>query len=108
MPFYLIGASLHRHRVLSGTCKALQRLPRNVRIELYRTIHTQLFGALNHILAVDAAGKSLVLELLAHAGRLYIGNGFGRFDQRARGQKSGKLIAGKEHLVQMCHAGTPE
>ncbi len=32
-------------------------------------IDTQLFRALDHILAIDASGEGFVLELLAYAGR---------------------------------------
>ncbi len=60
------------------------------------------FGcALNHIVAIDAAGERLVLHFFAHTGDLNIGDGLGGLDQCARGEEAGELIARKQRLVEM-------
>jgi diguanylate cyclase (GGDEF)-like protein/PAS domain S-box-containing protein len=68
-------------------------------------IYAQFFSALNHILAVDPASEGLVLELLANARRLHIGDGLAGLYQRTGCQKARKLVAGKENLGQMRFAG---
>lgn len=68
-------------------------------------VDAQFCGALDHVFAVDAAGKGFVLHFLSHAGDFNFGDLLARFHKRAGGEESGKFVAGKERLIQMRHAG---
>src|SRR6516164_1990986 len=68
-------------------------------------VDAELGGALDHVLAVDAAGECLVLHLLSHACDLDFGDLLARLDEGASGEESGELIAGEEGFVEMCYAG---
>ena len=64
-------------------------------------IDSQFGCAVDDVVAVDAAGEGLVLELLPDAGDFDIVDGFAGLDERAGGEEAGELVAGEERLVQM-------
>jgi len=63
--------------------------------------HAQQLRPERDVFALDRARKALVLHLLLHARDLDIGNRPGRLHQRAGGQESCQLVAGKQSAVQV-------
>src|SRR5207248_1896668 len=70
-------------------------------------VHAELGGPAVDVVAVDRAGEALVLELLAHRGRLEAGDDLAGPHERAGVHEAGQLVAGIERAVQAGDARHP-
>ena len=51
--------------------------------------NAEFFGALVHVVAIDAASESFVFEFFLHTGSFHFVDAFAGLDESAGGQKSG-------------------